>query len=276
MSPGNGANGLYLEQEMAAPVVVDLCGGRAAVFSASRPGDSRPNQDGALCLELGAGRGVLAIADGAGGEAAGGRASALALRQVVARLKALADEPLREAILSGFDEANRKVIDLGVGAKTTLALVRLDAGTARYYHVGDSLALVVGQRGRRKLVTISHSPVGYAVEAGVISEREAIHHAQLHLVSNLVGSPDMRVEMSAPIPLGLRDTVLVASDGLSDNLHLDEIVATIRKGPLESAAARLAAKAAERMRGERTNLPSKPDDLTFLLWRAQRRASQAQ
>lgn len=263
----SAAGGLHLEQDMAAPEVFDFCGGQAAVYTAGCPGGNGPNEDGALHVQVDARHGVLAVADGAGGAAAGARASAAALRCVSARLERTDVANLREAVLDGFDDANRAVGELGVGAATTLALVRLRDGTVRSYHVGDSLVLVFGQRGKRKLETISHSPVGYAVEAGLLDEQEALHHDERHLVSNLVGQPDMRVEISGSLRLAPRDTVLVASDGLSDNLHVDELVELARKGPLARVAQRLMETALDRMRAPRETLPSKPDDLTFLLYR---------
>ena len=59
----------------------------------------------------------------------------------------------------------------------------------------------------------------------------------------------------------------LASDGLSDNLHMDEIVATVRKGPLRATTRELARQALERMEGGREGEPSKPDDLTFVVFR---------
>jgi serine/threonine protein phosphatase PrpC len=268
----NATSRLHLEENMATPEVFDFCGGQVAVFTTACPERNAPNEDGILHIRFDAQHGVLAVADGAGGTAAGARASAAALRSVLERLENADAAQLREAVLSGFDDANRAVGDLGVGAATTLALVRIKDGTLRSYHVGDSLVLVFGQRGRRKLETIAHSPVGYAVEAGLLDEQEALHHDERHLVSNLVGLPDMRVEISGELRLAPRDTVLVASDGLSDNLHVDELVAMARKGPLQGVAERLAATALDRMRTARETLPSKPDDLTFLLYRPWARA----
>jgi len=258
---------LLLERTLETPERREFCGGEVAIFTAAAPYGEHANEDGAFCAELAPGRGVLALADGAGGTAAGGRACAIALKRLLARLEKVDGNSLREAILGGFDDANRDVGALGVGAATTLAVVRLEGGTVRSYHAGDSLVLVVGQRGRRKHETIAHSPVGYAVQAGILDEVEAMHHHERHLVSNVVGVPDMRVEMSASIPLGAHDTVLLASDGLSDNLHVDEIVEIIRKGPLDEAAGRLAAVGAERMRTPAGTTPSKPDDMTFVLFR---------
>jgi len=140
----------------------------------------------------------------------------------------------------------------------------------RAYHAGDSMVLVTGQRGRIKWLTIPHSPVGYAVEAGLLDRGDALHHEDLHLVSNLLGGQGMRIELGASLELSPRDTVVLASDGLSDNLHLDEIVDRVRKGPLCQAVAALAALGRQRMAASAEGVPSKPDDLTFIAIRRRR------
>jgi len=73
--------------------------------------------------------------------------------------------------------------------------------------------------------------------------------------------------MGAGIELRPRDTVLVASDGLVDNVHLDEIIERIRKGPLLDGARALASLAYYRMANGEGRQPSKPDDLSLLLFR---------
>ena len=82
-------------------------------------------------------------------------------------------------------------------------------------------------RGRVKLQTISHSPVGYAVESGMLDDQEAMHHEERHVVSNIIGTPEMRIEIGPPIDLATYDTLLVATDGLADNLHIEEIIERI-------------------------------------------------
>ena len=168
------------------------------------------------------------------------------------------------------EKANQAVLDLGVGAATTLAVVEIQASQIRPYHVGDSEILVVGQRGKVKLHIVPHSPVGYAVESGMLDKDAAMYHADRHLVSNLIGTNDMHIQVGAPLELSRYDTVLLASDGLADNLHLEEIVALVRKGPLEKAAESLSRKAIDRMCNASEGKPSKPDDLTFILYRRDR------
>jgi serine/threonine protein phosphatase PrpC len=157
------------------------------------PGSDGSNEDGALVAWPDSESLVLAVADGVGGMPAGESASALALRALrdALRVRLAEGADLREAILSGFDRANRAVLQQAGGGATTLAVVEVANGRMRSYHVGDSGVLVFGGRGRIRLQTISHSPVGYAVEAGVLDEAQAMAHEDRHLVSNVVGDRGM-------------------------------------------------------------------------------------
>lgn len=253
--------------------VLPFLTGELAVYSAKNPESDGHNEDAAAVIPIDGSRGILVVADGAGGLPGGRDASGAAieaLREAV-RLGEEGEAGLRHAILDGFEAANTAVQALGVGAATTLVVAEIDRASFRPYHVGDSMVLVTGQRGKRKLETIPHSPTGYAVESGLMNEQEAIDHEERHLVSNLVGMRDMRIEIGARITLAARDTVVLASDGLSDNLYTSEIVARIRKGPLRVAANALAVDCRNRVTG-RTGPPSKPDDVTFIAYRPGRAA----
>jgi serine/threonine protein phosphatase PrpC len=174
---------------------------------------------------------------------------------------------LREAILNGFDNANRSLRELSPGSATTMAVVQIENRTMRPYHAGDCAILVVGQRGRIRLETVAHSPVGYAVHAGLLAAEEAMHHEERHLVSNMVGCDEMRIEVGAAIELKPTDTVVLATDGLTDNLHIEEIAELVRKGPLQKAAESLCRLGVERMTQAGAGTPSKPDDLSFIVFR---------
>ena len=174
---------------------------------------------------------------------------------------------LRTAILNGIEAANDAVLALANGSATTMTVITIEGLIARSYQIGDSEALVVGQRGVIKLQTTAHSPTGFAVEAGFLDEREALHHAERHLVSNFLGTSEMRIDVGAGVELRPRDTVLVASDGLTDNVHLEEIVERIRTGGLEESAADVIRLADRRMAGPTAGQPSKPDDLSLILFR---------
>lgn len=259
----------YFDQDMAEPELLDVAGGIACVFSARCPAKESANEDAAAVISTGVDSAVLVVADGLGGRAAGEHAARLA----VAALEAALHEPndhetrLRTAIITGFERANAAVIELGIGAATTLAVVEIRDGIARPYHVGDSMILVVGGRGKVKLQTTPHSPVGYGVEAGLIDEDEAMRHEHRHLVSNVIGTPHMHIAIGPPIKLARHDTVLLASDGLFDNLYNDRIAAVLRQRNLRLAALELVAASHARMHAGEDGQPSKPDDLTFVAFR---------
>jgi serine/threonine protein phosphatase PrpC len=261
------------EAQMSEVAAFEFAGGTAAVFSDRSPSKVTPNEDSAAVWPT-TGGGILAIADGLGGHAGGERASRLAIETVqkyVQEALALPDDgqpdSLRGAILNGIEAANRSVRELGCGAATTLALVEIHGRSVRSYHVGDSVILLTGQRGKLKLQTIPHSPIGYAVEAGLMKEEEAIHHEERHVISNVIGAEQMRIEMSAPVEMALRDTLVLASDGLLDNLLPGEIVEIVRSGPLDVAVSDLVTEAHRRMTSQNGTAPSKPDDLTVIAYR---------
>jgi serine/threonine protein phosphatase PrpC len=270
----------FIETDMSAPVRHGIAGGAAVVYSTRCPGKETPNEDATALIPLDASSAVLVVADGLGGIRGGGLASSTAVRALCSSLVEAAEQEneLRSAILDGIEKANRAVLDLGVGAATTLAVAEIRNNMVRPYHVGDSIILVLGQRGRIKLQTVPHSPVGFAVEAGMLDEEEAMHHEERHVVSNVIGSAEMRIEVGSAVKLSAYDTVLLASDGLPDNLLLDEIVARARKGPIEKAAGRLAGDTLRRMTRPEEGLPHKPDDLTLVAFRrnaARRRLTSA-
>ena len=78
---------------------------------------------------------------------------------------------------------------------------------------------------------------------------------------------DMRIDVGAEVNLQPRDTIMLASDGLMDNVHVDEIIQRIRIGPLDEAIERVISLANRRMAGATAGQPSKPDDLSLILFR---------
>lgn len=246
-----------------------VAGGGAVAHTSKDPRKETENEDTVAIIPYGPGGAVLVVADGAGGLPAGKRASLTAVTTLAASMQAAMDKTmlLRTAILNGIEAANEAVLGLANGSATTMTVITIEGLIARSYQIGDSEALVVGQRGLIKLQTTAHSPTGFAVEAGFLDHREALHHEDRHLVSNFLGTSDMRIDVGAGVELRPRDTVLVASDGLTDNVHLDEIVDHVRTGPLLESTRAVVGLAASRMAGQRPGQPCKPDDLSLILFR---------
>ena len=254
------------EAEMNAPDVHRLAGMQVVVYSNKSPDKETVNEDAVGIFTTSTRQAVMAVADGAGGQRAGSQASAVAISSLRDALQDK-DCDTRAAILNAIDNANTTICAQGAGAATTLAVLELFDGRVRPYHAGDSVILITGQRGRLRLHTVSHSPVGYAVESGMLDEHEAMLHDERHLVSNMLGMPELRVEMGAEITLAAHDTVVIASDGLFDNVHVDELIELVRCGPLETSAHNLIKLVNSRMQQTQAKQPGKPDDLSFILMR---------
>lgn len=241
--------------------------GKASLRLRRSPNRISGCEDAIAVVPLGDNGVVLAVADGVGGSPGGRDAALIVLEMLRLGLGVVRNGELPQAIFASLETANQRLIEQGRGAGTTIVVAEILDDKLRTYHVGDSEVVVVGQRGRMKHRIVPHSPTGFAVESGLLSEDEAMHHEYRHILLNVVGAPNMRIEVSAQLELAPRDTVVLASDGLLDNLYMSEIVEAARCGPLPERADRLVAMASERMSVRDVSLPSKPDDLSIVLYR---------
>ncbi len=250
-------------------IEASLGGGTVVAYSDRSPDRTTENEDTVAAIPYGPEAVVLVVADGVGGLPGGKRASETAVKILADSLHVARTETLllRTAILDGIEAANRSVLDIGNGSATTMTVVTIEGLVARTYQVGDSEAIIVGQRGRIKSQTMVHSPTGFAVEAGFLDKREALHHEERHLLSNFVGTNDMRIDIGPAVQLRPRDTVLLASDGLTDNIQIDDVIDIMRKGPMTKSMESMIRLAHHRMINVSKLQPSKPDDLSIILFR---------
>jgi len=259
----------YSDTVMDVPELFSMYSGIAAVFSTRSPGKETANEDSLALVPVNQTSQILVIADGMGGLPAGEEASRTVIKQLIKSLNRVNKEDIsvREAILDAIEQANKVILDCKNGSGTTLVVAELQGNILRTYHAGDSIIMLMGNRGKIKFSAIAHSPTGYALEAGLINEAEAMSHEHRHLISNYVGNTDMRVEISPTIQMAPRDTLLLASDGLSDNLYDNEIVEICRKGPVKACSNKLAAECRRYMLQPEMNRGYHPDDLTFIMFR---------
>lgn len=245
----------------------DFCGGQVTVFSRPIPAKSTANEDAAAVIEISDSHGLLVVADGVGGANAGDRAARHVVDSIVAYTEtATAGSSVRSSVLDAIEAANGEVLSWGLGAASTLVVVEYLDGSLRTIHAGDSTALVCSNRGRIKFTTIAHAPVAMAVESGMLEEVEGLNHEDRHLITNCVGSDQMKIELGPPIAMAARDTLVLGSDGLFDNLTKQEVVDCVRAGRLEPQVSKLLKMTADRMNSQ-VQLPSKPDDLTVICFR---------
>ena len=266
---------IWCEIEDGVVETAKFCGGQLAFFSQRCPTRTTdPNEDSACFVEVSSTAGVIAVADGVGGAAAGNRASHCIAGQLVAACSSatLTDKHrfrgMRAEILDAIEAGNQEILNWGIGAGTTLTAVEFLDGWIRTYHVGDSGAMLISNRGKIKFATVGHAPIAQALEIGLMDEQEALTHEDRNLITTCLGSDTMKIEIGPSIQMAARDTLLIASDGLLDNLTAQEIAHPVKKGELAIQTQRLAEMALERMATvNHESNPSKPDDLTLLCFR---------
>lgn len=241
--------------------------GRVSLRLRCGPHRSSGCEDAIAAIPIGDDGVVLAVADGVGGSPGGREAAAIVLEALRDGIGASGDGELQQTIFASIEAANKQLIEQRRGSGTTVVIAEILGGMVRSYHVGDSEVAIVGQRGKIKHRIVPHSPTGFAVESGLLTEDEAMHHDYRHILLNVVGAPNMRIEVAAPVELARYDTVLLASDGLLDNLYMSEIFEEVRCGALPATADKLVTRAIERMRSTDRTLPSKADDLSIILYR---------
>ncbi len=262
-----GVAQIWCDADFDEPDEVSTSLGSLTLVSRRGPGKAI-NEDS--CLLVDAGDAVLlAVADGIGGHAAGEHASREALICLAAAFPG--DGAPMSVLLEAIVQANQAVIDLRLGAGTTLACALLERVgedvTMRALHAGDSNIYLVGQRGRVGYRSLSHAPTAYGQEAGFLTEAEALFHDERHVVYNALGGAAMHVTVGPACPMAAKDTLLLCSDGLSDNLWEAEILDGARRGGMRAATQELGNLATSRMTEYQKGRPGKPDDLALMLFR---------
>ncbi|WP_437818663.1 PP2C family protein-serine/threonine phosphatase [Sorangium sp. So ce1078] len=193
---------------------------------------------------------LLAVSDGMGGAAAGEVASALvveALRRAMASARGNWDD----ATLQAVQRANREVWQAsqqpgrqGMGA--TLTAVCVHGTEAHVAEVGDSRAYLI-RNGQILQITHDQSFVQALIDAGMIQPEEAEQHPMRSMLLQAMGlDPDVKASV-ARLDLRRDDRLLLCSDGLSNKLSAEDMLAVIERGPsIEAACERLVALANDR------------------------------
>lgn len=213
--------------------------------AATHPGKTRTgNQDAYLVRRFDQGA-LLAVADGAGGQAAGERASGAALEILGGFTPGKAVERrLAELILEAHVEINEIAEkDPGLsGMAATLTAVFVSPQEARFAHVGDS-RLYLFRGGKLKPVTEDHTVPGMLFRNGEITEEQARKHPLGNVLLKCVGCKQCEPD-TGRLELKSGDVILVCSDGLYKEVPEHVIAATLKTGaPLQDLADALIEKA---------------------------------
>ena len=77
---------------------------------------------------------LVAVADGVGGQQAGDEAARIAIESIAGTVqKKQAHQSMRDSILDGIEQANRRVLAMGSGAATTVVVAELQQDQLRTY-----------------------------------------------------------------------------------------------------------------------------------------------
>ncbi len=220
---------------------------------------------------------LAVLSDGIGGHRAGEIAAEIAVERISRRVseskgKLSPVDILQDAVIEVSEEirkmANEDPERKGMGATIASALI-----VGRHLHmvtVGDSRVYLLRNHRIRRL-SIDHTWIQEALDAGVITPEEAEGHPNAHIIRRYLGSPkppevDMRIRLNPGesdaeaignqgMLLQPNDRLLLCTDGLTDVVDDAEIQAILDRQPLEQAGQSLV---------ELANQRGGPDNITVI------------
>lgn len=219
-----------------------LCFGKTDV------GLKRSNNEDAFTVQPGLGLAV--VADGMGGAAAGEVASRIFVDTAVEIFSDQASsEETADRVKRAFTLANQRILDhvaahpADEGMGCTAEIFAVSGGEIVIGHVGDSRTYRM-RNGELKQLTVDHSLVQEQLGQGLISPEEARRHPMRNVILRAVGTKE-HVELDILRGKGMTDDVfLLCSDGLTDMIDDDEVLACMRStGDLSAMADRLVDRA---------------------------------
>jgi PPM family protein phosphatase len=197
---------------------------------------------------------LFLVADGMGGQLAGERASALAVAAIQQfmlnsfrwffgsaspdeqRLLAQFQSAIRHADARILEETAAHPELTGMGTTVTMAF-HLGAQLC-VIHVGDSRAYLYRDHELHQL-TEDHTLVADMVRSGALRRDQVADHQLRHTITNVVGGPELGVNVEArALEVRDGDRLLLCSDGLTEMVTNEAIVATLDAEPAPEAAAK--------------------------------------
>ena len=176
--------------------------------------------------------GLWAVADGAGGHAAGEVASRMIADALAAIPADLPDAELRSQVRSTIDqthialreEAARRGPDVLIASTVVIMLARDEQFSCLW--AGDSRAYLL-RGGILRQITRDHSLVQELLEAGAIRPDEAENHPRANVITRAVGAAEEVVLDTVSDRLVPGDRLLLCSDGISKTLPERELASLL-------------------------------------------------
>lgn len=194
---------------------------------------------------------MLVVADGMGGHAGGEIAAQAAIDVVQETWRRHLDDPidsegfLRAIVAGAHERINEVGEERGLTPRSTIVLLHLAGGKARWAHVGDSR--LYHFRDEAVLArTRDHSVVQMLVDMGKVAQDEMGDHPdQNRLTQSLGGDQEPNADFGES-ELVAGDGFVLCSDGLWENASEEEMTQTANAGSLIQATRDIAKLAAQR------------------------------
>jgi PPM family protein phosphatase len=184
---------------------------------------------------------IMIVADGVGGAASGALASSIATETVLGELHRWwrkvpkrNPESIEAALKRGIDAANREIFQTATtspehhGMGTTATLTLVIEGEAFIAQVGDSRAYLI-RKGTAKQLTKDQSFVQRLIDAGRMTAKEAAQSEHRNIILQALGPEEKVVTDFYRVKLENDDTMVLCSDGLSNQVS-NEDIARITRG----------------------------------------------
>jgi protein phosphatase len=215
------------------------------------------------------GRGVVAVADGMGGHAAGDIASRIAIDVVDDRTAHLPPDGLEAFLEDTVRAAHTAILRAAAadpaleGMGTTLTLLRIDPGTGdgRIAHTGDSRAYR-WRDGVLERLTRDQTWVQDRIDEGALTPEQARGHPYSAMLTSALGvSRDLDIQIVDP-EARPGDLFLLCSDGLTAVLTEDDLVRRLRQHTADDDAGEHDLPALARDLVNAANEAGGPDNIT--------------
>lgn len=199
----------------------------------TRVGGRTVNEDCASCAERN-GAYCVVVCDGLGGHGFGEVASATAVEAVINAFKEYGEaadfveravQAAQDAVLKKQDSSMR-MHDM----RTTLVVLKVENGMARWAHVGDSRLYMF--RGRNVIAqTADHSVPGMLVRMGELKLKNIRNHPDRNRVLRVIGDRDMglKYDISEPTPVKPGDAFLLCTDGYWELIDEKQMTKRLKK-----------------------------------------------
>lgn len=206
-----------------------------AIAARSDIGMIRAGNEDSFFADANTARGLVVVADGMGGHAAGEVASEMTVQIVAGELVArsdLATDAMAEELARALRRANTAIYERTIteadkqGMGTTASVLLVAAGRYVIGQVGDSRVYLLRQ-GQLTQLTKDHSYVQEQVDAGHLTPEQARSHPYSNVITRCVGASAEVEPDSFQGEVRAGDLFLVASDGLTgmvDDRRLQQLL----------------------------------------------------